>query len=182
MSRKYKMHDPKGIYFVSFACVYWIDVFVRQKYFELVADSLNHSINKKSMILYTYCIMPSHVHLIFCDKAEDPSKLLKELKMFTSKKLRKCISESSQESRKEWILWMMKRAGSKNSNVKEYQFWQQHNKPIELWSNKVIEQKIDYIHNNPVEAGFVLEPEHWQYSSACDYCGIKGPVDVELLE
>ncbi len=86
-----------------------------------------------------------------------------------------------QESRKEWILWMMKRAGIKNSNVKEYQFWQQHNNPIELWNNNVIDQKIDYDHNNPVEVGFVEEPHYWKYSSAIDYCGTKGEVDICLV-
>lgn len=72
----------------------------------------------------------------------------------------------------------MKRAGSKNSNVKEYQFWQQHNKPIELWSAHVIDQKIEYIHNNPVVAGFVEEAHYWKYSSAIDYSGGKGLVKV----
>ncbi|MFY0673574.1 MAG: transposase [Bacteroidia bacterium] len=182
MSRKYKMLNPVGIYFVSFATVFWIDVFVRQLYFEIVADSLNHSIKEKTMTLFAYCIMPSHVHLVFSDRANEPGKLLKEMKMFTSKKLRKCISENTQESRKEWVLWMMKRAGLKTSNVKEYQFWQQHNKPIELRSNEVIDQKISYVHNNPVEAGFVCKPEYWQYSSASDYCGIKGPVEIEVIE
>ncbi len=60
---------------------------------------------------------------------------------------------------------MLKRAGKKKSNVTQHQFWQQHNKPIELWSDKVIQQKIDYIHNNPVEAGFVTNPIDWKYSS-----------------
>ena len=46
---------------------------------------------------------------------------------------------------------------------------QQHNKPIELWSGKVIKQKIDYIHNNPVEQGFVTDPVDWKYSSARNY-------------
>lgn len=176
------MHNPKGIYFVSFATVYWFDLFVRQQYFEIFAKSLNYSINEKTMLLYAYCIMPSHIHLIFSDKAENPSKLLKELKMFTSKELQKSISDNLQESRKEWMLWMMKRSGAKNSNVKEYQLWQQHNQPIELWSSKVINQKVNYIHNNPVKAGFVNEPMFWQYSSAQDYCGMKGPVKVEVLD
>ena len=79
------------------------------------------------------------------------------------------------------MLWMMKRAGSKNSNVKNYQFWQQNNQPIELWSNKVIDQKVNYIHDNPVEAGFVEEAHYWKYSSAIDYCGTKGEVDVCLV-
>mgnify|MGYP003151719482 FL=1 len=64
---------------------------------------------------------------------------------------------------------MMVRAGKKNSNVNKRQFWQQHNKPIELWSGKVIKQKIDYIHNNPVEQGFVTNPVDWKYSSARNY-------------
>ena len=76
---------------------------------------------------------------------------------------------------------MMGRAGEKNSNVKKRQFWQQHNKPIELWSAEVIDQKLNYIHNNPVEAGFVLEPEHWKYSSAIDYAGGKGLLEIDYI-
>ncbi len=64
---------------------------------------------------------------------------------------------------------MFGEAGKKNSNVHNRQFWQQHNKPIELWSDKVIKQKIEYIHNNPVGAGFVLDPVDWKYGSARNY-------------
>ena len=64
---------------------------------------------------------------------------------------------------------MMERAGKSKSNLGKRQFWQQHNKPIELWSGKVIKQKIDYIHNNPVEQGFVTNPIDWKYSSARNY-------------
>ena len=160
MSRKYKFHNPEGLYFVSFATVYWIDVFVREDYFATIADSLdycrkNKGLNGEALTegkLYAYCIMTSHLHLIFRDENKKPGKLLKEFKMYTSKKLMVLIEENIQESRKEWILWMFKRAGSKNSNINERQFWQQHNKPIELWSNKVIKEKLDYVHNNPVEA------------------------------
>ena len=75
----------------------------------------------------------------------------------------------------------MERAGKKKSNVRGKQFWQQHNKPIELWSAKVIEQKVDYIHMNPVEAGFVAEPHFWKYSSAIDYSGAKGLLDIDSV-
>ena len=61
------------------------------------------------------------------------------------------------------------RAGAKKGNVDKFQFWQHHNKPIELWSEKTIKQKIDYIHNNPVESGFVTEATHWKYSSARNF-------------
>lgn len=92
------------------------------------------------------------------------------------------ILEDPQESRKEFLIWMMKRAGTKNSNVQNRQFWQQHNKPIELWSNHVIDQKVAYVHESPVEAGFVLEAEYWKYSSAVDYSGGKGLLEIEFLD
>ena len=79
------------------------------------------------------------------------------------------------------MLWLMKRAGSKNERNKDFQFWQQHNKPIELWSPDVIDQKVDYIHNNPLIAGFVTEAHHWKYSSAIDYSGGKGLLEIDLV-
>lgn len=181
MSRKYKFLNKEGLYFVSFAIVYWLDVFVRDIYFDTMLQSLNFCRKEKGMEIYAWCIMPSHVHLIFRAKENNPSDLMKSLKVFTSKKIQEMIENNNQESRREWLLWMMTRAGSKNSNVKNRQFWQQHNKPIELWSAEVIDQKLDYIHNNPVEAGFVLEPEYWKYSSAIDYSGGKGLLEIDYI-
>ena len=55
--------------------------------------------------------------------------------------------------------------------VKKRQFWQQNNKPIEIWSLKVFEQKLNYIHNNPVHSGFVTDAVDYKYSSARNYGG-----------
>ncbi len=121
------------------------------------------------MEVYAYCFMPSQVHLIFRSENEDPSGLLRDFKGYTSKKLIKSIAENLQESRKEWLFWMMDKAGKKNVTVTHRQFWQQHNKPIELWTDTVIQQKIEYIHNNPVQSGFVTDPIDWKYSSARNY-------------
>ena len=76
---------------------------------------------------------------------------------------------------------MFERAGSKSSNVKTKQFWQHNNKPIALWSPAVIDQKVAYIHNNPVESGFVSEPWHWRNSSAIDYSGGKGILEIDFI-
>jgi putative transposase len=86
------------------------------------------------------------------------------------------------------MLWMFERSGKKNSNVKEKQFcfasspfrlgWQQNNQPIEIWSLKVFEQKLNYIDNNPIESGFVTDPIDWKYSSARNY----GNNDQTVLE
>lgn len=106
MSRKYKFHEKEGAYFISFATVYWIDLFTRM----------------------------------------DVCK-----------------------------------AGEKNSNVKNHQLWQQHNQPIQIWSLKVFEQKLNYIHQNPVESGFVTEPWEWKYSSARNYCDdFEGILKIDI--
>jgi hypothetical protein len=77
---------------------------------------------------------------------------------------------------------MMERAGKKNGNNNKFQFWQQDNHPIELWDNYMMQQKLDYIHNNPVSSGFVLNPEDYLYSSAKDYTGEKGLIEIKLIE
>ena len=73
------------------------------------------------------------------------------------------------------------REGKQNANNEIYQFWQQGNHPIELWSNSVIDQKLDCIHNNPVTAGWIDEPKHYLYSSARDYADGKGLIDILLM-
>jgi REP element-mobilizing transposase RayT len=177
MSRKYKFLNKEGLYFVSFATVYWIDVFIRPAYNQIIIESLTYCQNNLGMELYCWCIMPSHIHLIYRAKNNDPEIILGRFKEYTAKHIIAAITSNIQESRKEWMLWMFKRAASKSSNVKH----NHHNKPIELWSAAVIEQKADYIHNNPVEAGFVTEPSYWQYSSAIDYADGKGLIDIDFL-
>ena len=118
------------------------------------------------MELFANCFMPSHVHLIFRAKGENPSALLREFKRYTAKKILATIAENPMESRKEWLFELFEKAGKSKGNVTKYQFWQHHNNPIELWSTPVIKQKLDYIHNNPVVAGFVERPTDWKYSSA----------------
>ncbi|HET8809999.1 MAG TPA: transposase [Flavobacteriaceae bacterium] len=179
MSRKYKFHNPTAAYFVSFATVYWIDVFTREDYFKIIANSLAFCRKEKGMELFAYCIMPSHLHLLFRSQNENPGGLLRDFKGFTSKNIVRAINENPQESRKEWMLWMFKKAGAKNSNVKEYQFWQQHNQPIELWSTPVIKQKLSYIHNNPIKSGFVKEAWEWKYSSARNYAEMDAVIAID---
>ncbi len=100
-----------------------------------------------------------------------------DFKRYTSKALVKSIQENPRESRKEFLLEQFKKAAAKSSNVKEFQFWRHDNKPIELWSNKVIWEKISYVHNNPIEAGLVYRAQDYVYSSALDYADEKGLLD-----
>ena|SRR5690606_35833997 len=178
MSRNYKFHNPEGLYFVSFAVVEWLDVFTRNSYKDILLESLSFCQKQKGMEIIAWCIMTNHVHLIFRSvRGEHPANLLGDFKRFTSKTLIKAIQENPQESRKEFLMERFKKAGERSANVKNHQFWRHDNKPIELWSNAVIQEKIDYIHKNPVEAGLVFKPEHYRYSSAMDYSGEEGLVE-----
>ena len=175
MSRNYKFHNPEGLYFVSFAVVYWLDVFTRNEYKDILLQSLSYCQKEKGMEIAAWCIMTNHVHLVFRSvKGEHPSLLLGDFKRFTSKSVVKAIQDNPRESRREFLLEQFGKAAAKSSNVKEHQFWRHDNKPIELWSNKVIWEKISYVHNNPVEAGLVYRAEDYVYSSAADYADQKG--------
>ena len=175
MSRSYKFHNPEGLYFVSFAVVYWLDVFTRNEYKDILVQSLAYCQLQKGMEIIAWCIMTNHVHLIFRSvKGQHPSLLLGDFKRYTSKEVVKAIQENPKESRKEFLLEKFKNAAQKSSNVNKYQFWRHDNKPIELWSNKVIKEKVSYIHYNPVKDGLVIKPQDYVYSSAIDYCDEQG--------
>ena len=181
MSRKYKFADNAKLYFVSFAVVNWIDVFIRNEYKEILLSSLHFCQKEKEMELYAWCIMTSHVHLIIGTSRNPLQNIMRDLKRHTSEELHKAIEKNDRESRREWMLWMMKRSAKKYNIKSGFQLWQSESHPVELSTNKIAHQKLDYLHNNPVEAGFVLKAEDWLYSSATDYNGGKGLLNVEKL-
>ena len=124
MSRKYKFHNPEGIYFISFATVYWLDVFIRNDYKNILIESWKFCQLNKGLIIHAWIIMTSHVHMIISSQSNKPENIVRDMKSYTSGQLRKAISEHPQESRREWLLWMMERAGKKKSNNNNFQFWQ----------------------------------------------------------
>ena len=180
MSRSYKFHNQDKPYFVTFATVNWIDVFTRNIYKDILVDSLNFNVTNKGLLIYAWCIMTNHVHMIIGTKLNPMQDIMRDLKSYTSKEILKAIKDNPRESRKNWMLWMFERVGKRNSNNTKYQFWQQHNHPIQLDDNKIFDQKLEYIHQNPVVAGFVDKAEHFPYSSAKDYAGENGFVKVEF--
>lgn len=127
--------------------------------------------------------MLNHIHLIISAKEDSMiSNILRDLKKNTSKQLVQAITDNQQESRRGWLLYMFARAGARNSNNKIFQFWQQDNHPIELFTPEMLKQKLNYLHNNPVRAGIVSQPEHYLYSSAVDYYTTgKGLIEIEHL-
>jgi len=182
MSSKYRIHDSQEVYFITFAVVEWVDALSRPYYKNLLIESLKYCQENKGFIIYAYVIMNNHVHLI-ASAAEgyNLSDILRDMKKYSSKKLLAAIEENAQESRKRWMLWLFRSNGERNSNNKKYQFWQQDNHPVYLDTGEMIDQRLNYLHNNPIAEGIVEEPEHYVYSSARDYAGIKGLLNIVLL-
>lgn len=180
MSRKYKFQESHIPHFVSFATVGWVDLFTRRIYFKVLTDSLEYCIKNKGLIVNAWCIMTNHVHLIIRSDTNQLQNIMRDMKKFTAKELIGTISDHPQESRSKRLLKGFKRAGRANSNNTYYQVWQQHNHPIALTTNKMIDQRLDYLHMNPVKAGFVERPQDWLFSSAKKYTGAQGFLDLEL--
>jgi len=147
----------------------------------LFIDSLKYCQQNKGLIIYAYVIISNHIHLIVKAKNANLAEVIRDFKKFTSGNLIKEISVNTKESRQEWMLNLFSFAGKTNSNNKKFQFWQQHNHPIELFSNEAIDKNINYIHDNPVRSGLVENAEDYIYSSAKNYADEEGILEVELL-
>ena len=117
--------------------------------------------------------MSNHLHLVVSAKNHNLSDVLRDFKKFTSKQIMAAIMNNPKESRKEWMMEIFRKEGQKNSRNSGFQFWRQDNQPQELYSPAFIFQKMNYIHNNAVEAGIVEKPEDYIYSSAKDYAMTK---------
>ena len=175
----YKIGNQNALHYLTFATVNWIDVFTGKKYRDVLIDSLAYCRKEKGLELYGYVIMSNHVHLIARAKEGfELSNILRDFKKHTSKQIIKLIQEEP-ESRKEWLLQVMSEHGKNNDKNKTYQLWRNDNHPIELHSNEVIKQKLDYIHNNPVEAGIVEKQEDYLYSSARNYQELTSVLEID---
>jgi len=154
------------LFFVTLTIVDWIDIFTRQVYFDFIIKNLDYCQKKKGLEVYEYVIMTNHIHMICLGNNVPLSDILRDFKTFTSKELIKLLQDSPDESRKRWMLTAFEKAGKNNVLNKKYQVWQNFNFPTLLDSPFLIDQKTNYIHMNPVVAGFVSEPYEYYYSSA----------------
>ena len=179
----YKIRNPEGIYFLSCAAVQWVDIFTRPVFADVVVESLRFCAEKKGLIIHAWVLMPSHIHLIVSAKTGFVlSDILRDFKKYTAGKILKSLEDSRVESRKSWMTWLFTSAGKENSRNEKYQFWQQDNHPVELTDAAMLQQRLHYLHENPVRAGLVWEPWHYKYSSACDYMNNqKGLVEIDFI-
>lgn len=177
----YKIRDQSKPHFMTFTIENWIDVFSRKDYKDIIVDNLKYCIKRKGLVVYGYVIMSNHIHLIIQSNKNDLSGLVRDFKKFTSKAIVEHI-KSSQESRAEWMLELFRKNTESHGRNKTYQVWRYGNHPEEIFSEKFLWSKLDYIHLNPVRAGIVEKASEYIYSSAKNYVFDDGLVNINLVD
>ena len=183
MSKTDKSHEHQYIsHFITLNVVDWVDIFIRPVYKQIIVHSLNHFIATKGLNVYAWCLMSNHLHLIANAEGHSLPEIEKEFKNFTAQKILEDISVEPPKR----LEWMMARFESFSNLLglnKKFQIWQTCTSPVYinlLKSSQLIEQ-IEFIHHNPVRDRVVTTAEDYLYSSARDYAGMKGLVNIRKL-
>ena len=180
-SSKYYIRNPEEVYFLTSTVVDWVDVFTRPIYKDIIVDSLRYCQSHKGLMLYGWVLMSNHLHLLVQAKeGKLLGDIMRDFKRFTANRLLEAV-QFENESRKEWLMHKFEWNAKYKSSHEKYQFWQAGNHAKECFSFAYIEQKLNYIHQNPVRAAIVEYPEEYLYSSARNYVGKKGLLDITSI-
>ena len=180
MSHSYHISDQFAPHFMTLQVVGWVDIFSRKVYRDVIIESMKFCRNEKSLEIYAYVIMTNPIHVIW--RAKNGIYLIS---FVTSKNLQEEVLyeeiQKGTESRRDWLLKRFEFAARRNVRNSLHQFWTHENHAVELFSPGFSEQKFDYIHMNPVRAGWVENPEAYIYSSARNYAGLWNLMEIDLI-
>ena len=180
---KYIIRDQNAKHFLTFTIIDWVDVFTNKEYKLEIVDSMNYCIKEKGLMVYGWVIMSNHIHCIWQAKEGFAlSEIIRDFKKFTAKRILDMLA-TEPESRREWMIRKFEFAGKRLNRIKKYKFWKDDNHAIYLgdMDTLLLEQKLNYIHNKPVKSMIVIEPQHYLFSSARDYCDELGLVAIKKL-
>jgi REP element-mobilizing transposase RayT len=169
---RYRVYDNEAPYFMTCTILGWLPVFTRPDAVQIVFDSWDFLAKQKGFKLYGYVVLENHLHLVA--SAPDLTNAMKSFKMFTARQIIDLLERSGPGV----LLHQLKILKLAHKTESEYQVWEEGSKPKEISGDNMMDQKLDYMHQNPVKRGYVDEPVHWRYSSARNYEGMKGLIDV----
>jgi REP-associated tyrosine transposase len=169
---RYRIFETEYPYFLTCTIVGWIPVFTRPEAVEIVLDSWRFLQQQRQFRLYGYVILENHLHLIA--SGPDLANDIKSFKMFTARQIVDLLEHHGARV----LLQQLRDLKLPHKTASEYQIWQEGSMPKQILNNEMMQQKLEYIHNNPVSRGYVDDPLHWRYSSARNYAGQLGLVEV----
>jgi putative transposase len=183
MSTKYRFGEQSDVYFTTSTVAAWQDVFTRDIYRNVLLDSIRFCQRNQGLVVHAWVLMTNHLHLICSNPKHNLAQTLRNMKSFTAMKLIDAIINNPQESRRESLLHTFETEGKRSSSNVKFKFWEHENHPVLLDTATAYNQRLNYLHFNPVKAGFVTEPWHWKYSSAVDYYGgAGGLLELAILD
>ena len=181
-SENYRVENQNAVYFLTFTVTDWVDVFTRLNYRNIIVESLDYCRKNKGFKLYAWCLMTNHIHLVCSvDQPFRMTDFIRDFKQFTAKKVLHDI-QTLPESRRDWMLYRFEFAGKFDNRIEKYRFWQDKSHPVELPTNEMIDQRIHYIHQNPVRTGLVARDEDYLYSSARNYAGLSNVLEIDEID
>ena len=172
---RYKIYEPTHPHFLTCTILHWLPIFTNKDSVQIIIDSLKYLQKQDNMKIYAYVILENHLHLIA--SSNDIGKTMQKFKSYTACELLKLLKEKNVKTLLEQFAFY-KKAHKKHT---EYQIWEEGFHPKLIQSEKMMIEKINYIHQNPIKRGYVDRAEHWRYSSARDYNGIDGLLDIERV-
>ena len=164
-------------HFLTCTTIEWMPIFSKPELVQVLFDSLNFLQRHQRLVLYSYVVMENHCH--FIASAENLTKEIGHFKSFTARSIIDWLRENQPQS---YWLNRFKDAKLRHKTQQDYQLWQEGCHPQGIVSAEMLRQKLEYIHNNPVERGYVDDPAHWRYSSYRNYMGDEGVLPVTLLD
>ena len=177
MTQKYPIVEPQGYYSLTLNTIDRVDIFIRPFFKQIIVESLNYFIEKKGLIVYGWCLMTNHLHLIVEAKdGHDLPGLIRDFKTFTAKIiLEDLIAES--DIRRAWIMKKIREAAL----FDKLEVWEneEHRVQVSASENEDIHECLKQIHHNPVRNKIVESPEDYLHSSARNYVGLKGLVNIQ---
>lgn len=180
MSSAYRVfNEERYAYFITSTIVEWLPVFVSQPYFDIVIESLNFIRAHKGVQVNVFVIMPTHLHLVvYPDANVKLTDVMRDFKRFTSR----AISTQLEQDEQPTILRGFAKQAPDRAKA-EYRVWQEGFHPEAIYTPSFAQQKIEYLHNNPVRKGLVDAPEQWRYSSARNYLlNDESGMEIDRLE
>jgi REP element-mobilizing transposase RayT len=169
---RYRIWEKDQAHFLTCTVVGWIPVFTRPETMDIILESWRYLQQHRDFQLFGYVILENHSHLIA--SSPDLSREMKDFKSFTARRIIDLLESQKVSVFLDQLAWRKAR----HKIESQYQLWQEGSHPQQIQGEEMMLQKLEYIHNNPVKRGFVDEPEHWRYSSARNYAGMPGLIDV----
>ena len=176
MRTRYRITDDSHPYFLTCTIIEWLPVFTRKPYFEIIIDSLKYCREQKGLKVFAYVVLDNHLHLVA--NGERLAETIKEFKSYTAQAIIKLATSEG----KDWLLNQFKYFKARHKKESQHQVWQEGFHPQLVISEEMLKQKVEYIHDNPVKAGLVERAEDWLYSSAKNYLGQGGVLEVDVLD